>query len=48
MDARRPQDVRQKRAIFVKIADDLAAHASIEEKIFYPSVFVDGLEDKRN
>lgn len=30
--------VQQKRAIFLQIADALAAHASIEERLFYPAV----------
>lgn len=32
------QIVQQKRAIFLQIADALAAHASIEERLFYPAV----------
>jgi hemerythrin superfamily protein len=32
--------------LFVRIADNLAAHAIIEEKIFYPSVFVGPTADK--
>jgi hypothetical protein len=35
----------QKRTIFVKIADNLAAHATIEEKIFYPAAYVGELQD---
>lgn len=34
------------RSIFEQIADDLAAHAEIEEKIFYPSVYVGDLKDE--
>lgn len=36
----------QKRGVFARIADNLAAHATIEEKIFYPSVYVGELKDK--
>ncbi|WNG50881.1 hemerythrin domain-containing protein [Archangium minus] len=32
--------------LFVRIADNLAAHAIIEEKIFYPSVYVGPTADK--
>jgi hemerythrin-like domain-containing protein len=32
--------------LFTRIADNLAAHCAIEEKIFYPSVYVDDTEDK--
>jgi hypothetical protein len=38
-------DGRTKRAIFIRIADNLAAHATIEEKIFYPAAYVGELED---
>src|SRR5688572_9578681 len=31
-------DADQKRALFVEFADKLAAHSTIEEKLFYPSV----------
>ena len=31
-------DAREKQALFVEMADKLAAHSTIEEKIFYPSV----------
>lgn len=31
-------DPRAKQALFVEMADKLAAHSTIEEKIFYPSV----------
>jgi hemerythrin-like domain-containing protein len=34
----------RQRAIFEEIADNLAAHCEIEEKIFYPSVFRDDTE----
>nr|AYM53196.1 cation-binding protein [Melittangium boletus] len=32
--------------LFARIADNLAAHCAIEEKIFYPSVYVDDTADK--
>ncbi|QRN98652.1 hemerythrin domain-containing protein [Archangium violaceum] len=32
--------------LFARIADNLAAHATIEEKIFYPSVYVGPTADK--
>jgi hemerythrin superfamily protein len=34
-------DPEEKNALFSKLADNLAAHAAIEEKIFYPSVMTD-------
>jgi len=36
----------KKQDLFDKIADALAAHAAIEEKIFYPSVYVGDLKDQ--
>ena len=42
-DARGP---RQKERAFVHLADILAAHAKIEETIFYPSVLSDATEDE--
>jgi hemerythrin superfamily protein len=35
----------KKRAAFVELADSLAAHAAIEEKIFYPAVLAKKTED---
>ena len=35
----------QKQTLFDEIADALAAHCAIEEKIFYPSVYVGPLKD---
>src|SRR3712207_7403878 len=32
--------------LFARIADNLAAHATIEEKLFYPSVYVGPTADK--
>jgi hypothetical protein len=34
-----------KQAIFTEIADNLAAHATIEEKIFYPAAYVGEMKD---
>ncbi|HUH01942.1 MAG TPA: hemerythrin domain-containing protein [Kofleriaceae bacterium] len=40
------EDGRARRAIFMRIADNLAAHATIEEQIFYPAAYQgDELED---
>ena len=36
----------EKQELFEAIADDFAAHGEIEEKIFYPAVFVGPLEEK--
>ncbi len=36
----------EKQELFEQIADDLAAHAEIEEKIFYPAVYVGPLKEK--
>lgn len=38
-------DGRAKRALVNEIADNLAAHATIEEKLFYPAVYVGELKD---
>jgi len=35
-----------KQALFDKIADALAAHSTIEERVFYPSVYVGPLKDQ--
>lgn len=37
---------REKEQIFLQIADDLAMHATIEERIFYPAVFSEATEDQ--
>jgi hemerythrin-like domain-containing protein len=37
---------RRKQELFDKVADALAAHSTIEEKIFYPSVYVGSLKEK--
>lgn len=34
-------DPEEKEALFIEMADKLAAHSTIEEKIFYPSVMAD-------
>ena len=36
----------EKQALFDQIADDFAAHGEIEEKIFYPAVYVGSLREK--
>jgi hypothetical protein len=36
----------KKLELFQKLADNLAAHATIEERIFYPSVMTDGLHEQ--
>jgi hemerythrin superfamily protein len=36
----------EKRSTFKEVADDLAAHSEIEEKIFYPAVYVGDLKDQ--
>ncbi|MBL9038561.1 MAG: hemerythrin domain-containing protein [Archangium sp.] len=33
-------DLKKRQAIFEQIADDLAAHCEIEEKLFYPAIFI--------
>ena len=39
------KDSNQKQTLFEQIADALAGHCTIEEKIFYPSVYVGPLAD---
>ena len=36
----------EKQELFERIADDFAAHGEIEEKIFYPAVYVGPLKEK--
>jgi hemerythrin-like domain-containing protein len=36
----------EKQELFEQIADDFAAHGEIEEKIFYPAVYVGDLKEK--
>jgi hemerythrin-like domain-containing protein len=36
----------EKQELFEQIADDFAAHGEIEEKIFYPAVYVGQLKEK--
>jgi hemerythrin superfamily protein len=38
--------VKTRMQLFTRIADNFAAHAVIEEKLFYPSVYVGPTEDK--
>jgi hemerythrin superfamily protein len=40
------EDARLRMKVFTSIADKLAAHCAIEEKIFYPSVYVGDTADK--
>lgn len=40
------EEEEQKRSLFEEIADDLAAHAEIEEKLFYPTVYVGALKQQ--
>jgi iron-sulfur cluster repair protein YtfE (RIC family) len=40
------KNIAEKQELFEKIADDLAAHCTIEEKVFYPAVYVGPLKDK--
>jgi len=42
----RAQDEEDKRSVFEQIADELAAHSEIEEKLFYPAVCVDNLQEE--
>jgi hemerythrin-like domain-containing protein len=39
------EDSAIKRELFVKIADNLSAHATIEEKLFYPAVYVGEMQE---
>lgn len=39
------KDGADKKSLFAKIGDNLAAHASIEEALFYPAAFADETED---
>ncbi|HEU0036536.1 MAG TPA: hemerythrin domain-containing protein [Kofleriaceae bacterium] len=39
-------DLDDKEALFLELADKLAAHATIEEKIFYPSVMMDRTKEQ--
>lgn len=39
-------DAAAKQGIFNVIADNLAAHCSIEEKLFYPSVYIGEIKDE--
>jgi hemerythrin superfamily protein len=39
-------DGAEKQQLFEDLADKLAAHATIEEKLFYPSVMTDDTEDQ--
>lgn len=39
-------DIEERTELFSKLADRLAAHSAIEEKIFYPSVLTDDTEEE--
>ncbi len=39
------EDLAEKRRLFVEIADDLSAHATVEEKLFYPAVYVGEMKE---
>ncbi len=38
-------DVAEKRELFIEIADNFSAHASVEEKLFYPAVYVGEMKE---
>ena len=38
--------IDEKQAIFNVIADNLSAHCTIEEKLFYPSVYIGEIKDE--
>ncbi|HZJ54240.1 MAG TPA: hemerythrin domain-containing protein [Myxococcaceae bacterium] len=40
------EDEAEKLELFEQIADDFAAHGEIEEKIFYPAIYVGELKEK--
>jgi len=40
------EEESEKQELFEQIADDFAAHGEIEEKIFYPAVYVGPLKEK--
>jgi hemerythrin superfamily protein len=40
------QDAEEKQQLFERLADNLAAHSAIEEKVFYPAVYVGELQEK--
>ncbi len=42
------EDEGEKQGLFEQIADAFAAHGEIEEKIFYPAVYVGPLREKLN
>lgn len=43
--AEKAEGDREKESIFLQIADDLAIHATLEEKIFYPAVLSEKTEE---
>ena len=40
------EDPEEKSELFMKLADNLAAHATIEEKLFYPSVMTERTKEQ--
>ena len=40
------RDEEERRSFFEQIADELAAHSEIEEKLFYPAVYAGELEEE--
>ena len=40
------EDADEKLEVFIELADTLAAHAKIEEKLFYPAVYVGELREQ--
>jgi iron-sulfur cluster repair protein YtfE (RIC family) len=40
------EDSEEKEQLFAEVADNLAAHAKIEETIFYPAVYIGPLQEK--
>ena len=40
------EDDSEKQELFEQIGDDFAAHGEIEEKIFYPAIYVGELKEK--
>ena len=40
------EDPEEKSELFMKLADNLAAHATIEEKLFYPSVMTERTQEQ--
>ena len=43
--AEKAESPKEKKTLFQQIGDNLAAHAAIEEEIFYPAIYRDKTED---